>query len=155
VLTFGSRYRIAADSATDEACPVPCVFLAEDNPGDVELLRLALEENQVACELFVACDGETALAFIDEIGAESMVCPALAILDFNLPKRNGREVLQHIRDCPACDNIPVVILSSSGSPKHMAETAELGAIEYIRKPTSLEGFLQIGGMLKRFIVGPK
>ena len=131
----------------------PAVFVAEDNPGDVELLRIALEESQVTCELYVAGDGEKALSFIHEIGTGFLVCPALAIIDLNLPKRNGREVLKYLRKSPVCNNVPIVILSSSGSPKDIADTAQLGASEYIRKPSSLEGFLEMGGALKRFIGG--
>jgi DNA-binding response OmpR family regulator len=122
--------------------------LAEDNPGDVELLRLALEEHGISCELFVAGDGEKAFSFIREIGSGVMQCPCLAIIDLNLPKRNGREVLRYLRSYPAFATVPVVILSSSASPKDIAEATQLGASKYIRKPTNLEEFLEVGGLLK-------
>lgn len=109
---------------------------------------MALEEHDISCELFVTGDGEKAVSFIREIDSGVMACPRLAIIDLNLPKRSGREVLRYIRNCPVFDPVPVVILSSSGSPKDMAETAQLGANKYIRKPSSLEEFLQIGGLLK-------
>jgi two-component system, chemotaxis family, response regulator Rcp1 len=131
---------------------VPCIFLAEDNPGDVDLLRVALEEHSVDCELLVAADGEKALRFLEDIGAGTLGCPALAILDLNLPKKTGREVLQRMRENPAWKSVPVVILSSSDSEKDRAETAELGASRYIRKPSSLDAFVQIGGVLKDLLV---
>jgi chemotaxis family two-component system response regulator Rcp1 len=131
---------------------VPCIFLAEDNPGDVDLLRVALEEHSVDCELLVAADGEKALRFLEDIGAGTLGCPALAILDLNLPKKTGREVLQRMRENPAWKSVPVVILSSSDSEKDRAETAELGASRYIRKPSSLDAFVQIGGVLKNLLV---
>lgn len=131
---------------------MPCIFLAEDNPGDVDLLRVALEEHSVDCELLVAADGEKALRFLEDIGAGTLGCPALAILDLNLPKKTGREVLQRMRENPAWKSVPVVILSSSDSEKDRAETAELGASRYIRKPSSLDAFVQIGGVLKNLLV---
>jgi chemotaxis family two-component system response regulator Rcp1 len=131
---------------------VPCIFLAEDNPGDVDLLRVALEEHSVNCELLVAADGEKALRFLEDIGAGTLGCPALAILDLNLPKKTGREVLQRMRENPTWNSVPVVILSSSDSEKDRAETTELGASRYIRKPSSLDAFVQIGGVLKDLLV---
>ena len=146
-----SRYRIQVNSATDEGYPLPAIFLAEDNPGDVELLRYALKEHRVACELLVAEDGENEHNFIKQIIIGSLVYPSLVILDLNLPKRNGWEVLSRIRTRPALAEIPVVILSSSGSPRDLSDATRLGAREYIRKPSSLEGFLQIGRVLKGLI----
>ncbi|MFL6451223.1 MAG: response regulator [Bryobacteraceae bacterium] len=147
-LSFYSHYRIGRRTRQAERSSAPSIFLAEDNPADVELLRMALEEHDISCELFVTGDGEKAVSFIREIDSGVMACPRLAIIDLNLPKRSGREVLRYIRNCPVFDPVPVVILSSSGSPKDMAETAQLGANKYIRKPSSLEEFLQIGGLLK-------
>jgi DNA-binding response OmpR family regulator len=150
-LTFVSHYRIGANSGTSKGSLAPSVFLAEDNPGDVELLRVALEEHHVSCELFVAGDGEKAFSFIHEIGTGFLACLSLAVIDLNLPKKTGREILRYLRDCPVCDKLPIIVLSSSGSPKDMADAAQLGASQYIRKPSSLEDFLQIGGLLKPFI----
>jgi DNA-binding response OmpR family regulator len=114
---------------------------------------MALEEHEISCELFVAGDGEKAVSFIREIGSGAMACPRLAIIDLNLPKTSGREVLRYLRSSPVFDAVPVVILSSSGSPKDIADATHLGASKYIRKPSSLEEFLQIGSLLKAQIEG--
>jgi len=115
---------------------------------------MALEEHGVSCELFVAGDGEKAFSFIGAIDSGAMACPSLAIIDLNLPKRSGREVLHYLRSCPAFNGVTVVILSSSRSPKDIAETTELGATRYVRKPSSLDEFLQIGALLKAEIEAP-
>lgn len=126
-------------------------MLVEDNPGDVLLIRECLDEHEVACELFVASDGERAIDFIDGFDREGRMLPALVILDLNLPKRSGREVLQRMRENPRWSNIPAVILSSSGELKDQQETASLGASKYIRKPSSLDAFMAIGGVLKEML----
>jgi chemotaxis family two-component system response regulator Rcp1 len=124
------------------------IFLAEDNPGDVELLRLALDEHRVACELVVAEDGEKALVFLRQIEAGLAQCPQLAIIDLNLPKKSGRDLLAYLRSSSVFLELPIIVLSSSASPKDMAEAAQLGASRYIRKPSSLDEYLQIGEVLK-------
>jgi CheY-like chemotaxis protein len=124
------------------------ILLVEDNPGDVLLIRECLEQHQVACELFVASDGEKAIDFIDGFERDGRTLPALVILDLNLPRRSGREVLQRMRENPMWSNIPTVILSSSGELKDQQETARLGASKYIRKPSNLDAFIAIGGVLK-------
>jgi chemotaxis family two-component system response regulator Rcp1 len=147
---FISHYRIGTNEPEDEVT-APCIFLAEDNPADVGLLQVALEEHNVNCDLFVAADGERAVAFIDELDFGSAGCPALAILDLNLPKRTGREVLLRMRESPVWDSIPVVILTSSDSERDRAETAKLGASKYIKKPSNLEAFLRIGDEVKQLL----
>lgn len=124
----------------------------EDNPGDVLLIRESLEEHQVECELFVANDGEKAVQFVDDFEAQGGAPPALVVLDLNLPKRSGREVLARMRESPAWAGIPVVILSSSGELKDQEETGKLGASMYIRKPSNLDAFMAIGGLLKSMLV---
>jgi chemotaxis family two-component system response regulator Rcp1 len=151
---FISHYRIRAGTALtdrDDSHPIPCIFVAEDNPGDVDLLRLALEEHGVNCDLLVATDGERALRYIEEVGDGSVSCPALIILDLNLPKRSGSEVLKRIRQVPTCEVIPIVILSSSDSEKDRSTAAQLGANKYLKKPSDLDSFVRIGGVLKQLV----
>src|SRR3954463_699862 len=112
-LIFDSHYRIALDNREDDPFHAPYILLAEDSPADVELLRMALEEHGVSCELFVAGDGEKAFSVIRAIDSGVMACPDLAIIDLNLPKKSGREVLHYLRSCPAFHDVTVVILSSS------------------------------------------
>jgi len=115
---------------------------------------MALEEHNVSCELFVVGDGEKALSVIREIDSGDMTCPRLVIIDLNLPKKSGYEVLRNLRNCAALRDATVVILSSSGSPKDIAQVTQLGANRYIRKPSALEEYLKIGALLKPEIEPP-
>jgi chemotaxis family two-component system response regulator Rcp1 len=124
------------------------IFLVEDNPADAGLVRRALEEHGVDGELIVIADGETAIAFIQVIDSEEGPCPDLAIVDLNLPKKPGREVLERMRMSEKCRQIPVVILSSSDADRDRADAARFGASRYIRKPTKLDDFLNLGAIFK-------
>ncbi len=99
----------------------------------------------------MAVDGDEAADAIDQIDAEAMPVPELIILDLNLPKRSGHEVLGHIRDSVQCANQPVIILTSSDAPKDREEAARLGATLYIQKPSNLEDFMKIGAEFKRLL----
>jgi DNA-binding response OmpR family regulator len=120
----------------------------EDNPADALLVEEALKEHHVAAELVVLGDGEKAIRSIEEFDTTAGLYPKLVILDLNLPKRNGKDVLQRIRQSDKWDHVPVVILTSSNRPADRDETIRLGANEYIRKPSQLEEFLKIGAVLK-------
>jgi CheY-like chemotaxis protein len=133
------------------AFPKPLVLIVEDNPPDLLLVREALREHSVNCEVAVAVDGDEAADAIDQIDAEAMPVPELIILDLNLPKRSGYEVLVHIRDSAQCANQPVIILTSSDAPKDREEAARLGATLYIQKPSNLEDFMKIGAEFKRLL----
>jgi DNA-binding response OmpR family regulator len=125
--------------------------LVEDNPADVHLVEEALKEHSVNCQLITLNDGEKACRLIDEIDNNAASCPGLFILDLSLPKRSGREVLTRIKQSEVCSGVPVVILSSSSSPKDRADTSALGADLYIRKPSDLTGFMEIGLTLKAML----
>jgi DNA-binding response OmpR family regulator len=99
----------------------------------------------------VIADGETAIAFIQAIDAEPTPCPDLAIVDINLPKKPGREVLERMRQSERCRHIPVIILSSSDAEQDKADAARFGASRYIRKPSSLDEFLNLGLIFKAAI----
>jgi DNA-binding response OmpR family regulator len=123
----------------------------EDNPADAMLVQEALKEHHVRAEFVVLGDGEKAIRFIEEFDATTGSYPKLVILDLNLPKRNGKDVLRRIRQNAEWNHVPVVILTSSNTPADREETVRLGANEYIRKPSHLEDFLSIGAVLKNFI----
>jgi two-component system, chemotaxis family, response regulator Rcp1 len=123
------------------------ILLAEDNPADVYLIEEALREHQVPFDITVAEDGEAAIAMI--IGGK--VKPDLVLLDLNMPKRSGGEVLTHLREQPHCRTLPVIVLTSSDSPSDREEALRLGATSYIRKPTGLDEFLQIGAAIKQLL----
>lgn len=125
--------------------------MVEDNPGDIELVREALHEHEVQCDLIAVNDGEKALQFIGQIEAGELPVPALIILDLNLPKIEGRQLLKRIRASTSFGQTPVVILSSSDAPDDIEKARKLGATRYIRKPSNLEEFMKIGGVLKQML----
>jgi DNA-binding response OmpR family regulator len=119
------------------------------------LVRLALEEHGVEGELLVVADGEKAIEFIQAIEGEAASrCPDLAIVDLNLPKKPGCEVLERMRLCERCRHIPVVILSSSDAERDKADALRFGANRYLRKPSKLDEFLSLGAIFKAVIAGP-
>ena len=99
----------------------------------------------------VFMDGAKAIEFFKNFDAQSVECPDLAIVDLNLPKRSGRDVLETMRLSPRCNAVPVVILSSSDAQQDKADAARLGASRYLRKPTRLEEFMSIGAIFKEII----
>lgn len=118
----------------------------EDNPADVTLVREALEEHGVEGELFVATDGEMAMRIIQDIEADVTSCPDLFIVDLNIPKKPGREVAECMRQSERCKQSPLVILSSSDSPRDKEDARRLGVSRYLRKPSRLDEFLGLGAI---------
>ena len=100
-------------------------------------------------------DGESAIAFIQAIDAEADPCPDLAIIDLNLPKKPGREVLARMRQSERCRHIPVVILSSSDAERDKADAVRFGASRYVRKPSKLDDFLSLGAVFKAALSEPE
>jgi CheY-like chemotaxis protein len=129
------------------------IFLAEDNPADVYLLREALGVDQdTQLELLVVQDGEEALDFVYRRGKfASLPNPDLVVLDLNLPKSDGNDVLKAIRETDEFRDVPVVILTSSDSPKDRDAAERLGANGYITKPSDLDEFLSLGDQLRAFV----
>jgi len=104
-------------------------------------------------DIHVASDGQKAIDFITNADADPAApCPHLLLLDLNLPKKDGFEVLERLRASERCKNIPVLIMTSSNSPSDQARASELGAM-YFRKPPNYDEFLKLGGVLKRLIEG--
>jgi len=124
------------------------ILLVEDNPADAGLVRKALEEHGVKGQIIVLADGEMATQFIQGLDTQQVDCPDLVILDLNIPKKPGCEVLERLRHSPKCRHVPVVILSSSDAQQDKADAARLGADRYIRKPSHLEEFLSLGAVFK-------
>ena len=132
--------------------PSEYILLAEDNSADVELVREALKDSAIACELQVIEDGERAIDFIQRIDRDSALrCPKLLLLDLHLPKRDGEEVLQCLRASERCGQTPVVILTSSDSPSDKETATRNAAIHYFRKPSTLEQYMQLGDVVKNII----
>ena len=121
------------------------ILLVEDNPDDVELTRIAFEQANIPNRLVVARDGAEALDYLhargSHAGRDPAQLPALVLLDLNLPKIDGREVLQAIRSDPATQALPVVVLSTSREPADVQSTYALHANSYIQKPLDFQQFL--------------
>ena len=131
------------------------IVLVDDNPADVLLVREALAWNGVVSTLLVAEDGDEAIRYIDEIDAASLPCPDLIVLDLNLPKKTGFQVLERLRASPMCGSRPAAILSSSGAAADRKRAERLGASCYICKPSNLDDFLSIGKELKQMLPDQK
>ncbi|TZF88764.1 response regulator [Cognatilysobacter lacus] len=121
------------------------ILLVEDNPDDVELTRLAFEEAKIANQLAVVGDGAEALDYLFARGRfadrDPADLPSLVLLDLNLPKVDGREVLQAIRANEATRSLPVVVLTTSTEPFDVEATYALGVNSYIQKPVDFEQFV--------------
>ncbi|HEX8362851.1 MAG TPA: response regulator [Longimicrobium sp.] len=127
------------------------VLLVEDNPGDVRLTREALKEGKVHNNLHVAPDGVEALAFLRREGAYAdAVRPDLILLDLNLPRKGGREVLEEVKSDPSLRHIPVVILTSSQAEQDIARAYDLHANCYITKPVDLDQFITVVKSIEDF-----
>jgi CheY-like chemotaxis protein len=121
------------------------ILLVEDNPDDVELTRLAFDEAKIANQLAVVGDGAEALDYLFARGRfadrDPADLPSLVLLDLNLPKVDGREVLQAIRANEATRSLPVVVLTTSTEPFDVEATYALGVNSYIQKPVDFEQFV--------------
>ena len=127
------------------------ILLVEDNPGDAELTAMALMEGKVCNHLSVVSDGVEALAFLrGESPYENPPRPDLILLDLNLPKKDGREVLKEIKESPSLRTIPVVILTTSSSDADVLQSYHLHANCYISKPVDLDGFIKVVQSIDNF-----
>jgi DNA-binding response OmpR family regulator len=129
----------------------PQIVLIEDNRADVGLIREALEQHDVRCEVIVIDNGEVALKFINEIDAGQHPCPALVIIDLNLPKKPGREVLQRMRASTVCRDVPVVVLTSSDNEKDKGDVARFAPLHYLIKPSNLDDFMTLGALFRQIV----
>jgi CheY-like chemotaxis protein len=127
------------------------VLLVEDNPGDIRLIQEAFKEGGLCSHLNVTRDGEQAMAFLRQQGAYSeSPRPAFIILDLNLPKKNGREVLSEIKEDKELRKIPVVILSTSTNNEDVAGAYGLHANCYVSKPLDIENLMRLSRSLEDF-----
>jgi two-component system response regulator len=129
--------------------PRPAVvrlLVIEDNSSDVYLLSLALERAGVACELNVFEDGQEAFSYIAKYNGDPSPCD-LAIIDINIPKHSGVEVIAALRNSATFASLPIVVLTSSSSPRDRVSLESIGIHTYIVKPPTLEEFLKIGSVI--------
>jgi CheY-like chemotaxis protein len=127
------------------------ILLVEDNPGDARLTREALAQSKVKNNLHHARDGEEAIAFLRREGSfGNAPTPDLVLLDLNLPRRDGREVLEDIKNDSALKHIPVVILTSSQAEEDIMRSYRLHANCFITKPVDLEQLTKVVQGIEQF-----
>jgi two-component system, chemotaxis family, response regulator Rcp1 len=127
------------------------ILLVEDNPGDVRLTREALREGKVRNNLAVAADGVEAIAYLRREGEHAdAVRPDLILLDLNLPRKDGREVLEEIKADPSLRHIPVVVLTSSQAEEDIVRAYDLHANCYVTKPVDLDQFIRVVEAIEDF-----
>ncbi len=127
------------------------ILLVEDNLGEQTLIKEAFAEVDIKNDLDIVKDGMEAMRFLNrEDEYQGAFRPSLIILDLNLPKKDGREVLADIKGNPQLKTIPVLILSNSSSLKDIGECYNLNANVYVGKPSEYEGFLHFAHMIKEF-----
>jgi two-component system response regulator len=127
------------------------ILLVEDNPDDVELTRRAFDKCNILNTLVVAGDGEEALGYLFREGKhadrDATLSPHMVLLDLNLPKVNGLEVLRRLRADPRTKRLPVVVLTTSVEERDIIESYDLGANSYVRKPVDFAQFLEAARQL--------
>ncbi|MGA2156384.1 MAG: response regulator [Bryobacteraceae bacterium] len=130
------------------------LLLVEDNPGDVRLTIEALKEGRVINNLIVVKDGQAAIAVLRRQGRYAKAaCPDLILLDLNLPRKGGLEVLAEIKEDPGLKHIPVVVLTTSQAPQDVLRAYQLHANCYIVKPVDLDQFMSVVQAIKGFWLG--
>ena len=130
------------------------ILMVEDNPDDVELMRLALREGRGEHNLNVAKDGVEAMAFLRREGDYGAAPrPDLILLDLNLPRKDGREVLAEVKNDEALQEIPVIVLTSSRAPEDVLKVYSLHANCYIAKPVDFQEFIRVAKSIEDFWFG--
>ena len=137
-------------AANDNVRPIE-ILLIEDNPGDADLAREALETSKLYNSLHVVGDGEEAMAFLQNQGEYADAPhPDLILLDLNLPKKDGREVLEEVKADGALRRVPVVVLTTSSDEQDILKSYNLHANCYITKPIDLEQFTRVVQSIQDF-----
>ncbi len=131
---------------------LPSVLVVEDNDGDVFLIQEALHRAELPLALHVVNDGEEAVRFFEQVDEDiAMPCPALVILDINLPKKQGGEVLKEMRQSRRCANAAVIAVSTSDSVLDREQMYNLGAVSYFKKPSGYEEFMRLGEIVRTLL----
>jgi CheY-like chemotaxis protein len=127
------------------------ICVVDDSAADIILLRHALEKNKISCDVEIAEDGGRAIERLDCLADGHGPAPDLFILDINLPRENGLEVLTRLRSIPSLADIPVVVLTSSDSPEERQRAEALDVLGFFNKPTELQDFVLFGARLKQIL----
>ena len=133
--------------------PNPCLLVIEDNPADVQLLQFTLLDAGLQCEIVTISDGQQALAWVasHEEADTPGVKPQLLIVDLNLPKHDGIEILEAMQHNPALAVLPVLVLSSSPSPRDAARVTAFPNTRYMTKPSDLDGYAELATVLRQML----
>ena len=134
----------------ENAPPPVNILLVEDNLSDIEITRRALHRRRVTDELTVARDGQEALDILFGRGNDDVPQPGLILLDLNLPKVDGREVLEKIKADPKLRRIPVIVLTASTREEDIARCYDLGVNTFITKPVRFEDFIKVVTTIKEY-----
>lgn len=127
------------------------ILIVEDNPGDVRLMQEAMRDSKVLNKIHVVEDGVAAMSYLHRDGEYADApCPDLIMLDLNLPMKDGREVLEEVKEDPELRRIPVVILTMSGAEDDILRTYNHYANCYITKPIDLQQFIQVVRAIENF-----
>jgi CheY-like chemotaxis protein len=128
------------------------VLLVEDSEADELLMRAALKLDGLECDFIVSEDGEKAIQLIERLEhGEVDPAPDIVLLDLNLPRKSGVMVLERIRQSSAYGELPVVVVSSSDSPRDHAQVSRLGANSYFQKPLDLMEFMKLGPLVRHVV----
>jgi CheY-like chemotaxis protein len=140
------------DAIGQDGTPVE-VLLVEDDPGDVLMTQEAFEDHKVSNHLTVVSDGAEALAYLRREGVyANAVRPDLILLDLNLPRRDGREVLEEVKQDEELGQIPVVVLTTSSADEDILRSYQLHANAYVTKPVDFERFIDVIRQIDQFFV---
>ena len=152
-MDVGNEGSVAAMTTQDRPYHI---LLAEDSAADVGIVRIALRDENLDHVLYVARDGEEAIAFIEKADNDAKVPgPDLLLLDMHLPKYDGEAVLKRLRSTERYAQIPVVVMTSSDAPQDHDRAQRHAALFYFRKPSRLEEFIQLGVIVREILTGKK
>jgi CheY-like chemotaxis protein len=139
------------EEESNRACRKRRVLLVEDNPTDLYVIREVVERSGLSVDLVIARDGQQALTYFSELDQEGGGCPDLVLLDLNLPKLSGIDVLRELRNQRRCGQVPVIVVTSSVNEKDRTATRDLGVDGYFHKPTDLDSYSILGELIKKFV----
>jgi CheY-like chemotaxis protein len=140
------EHRVTTDAAR------PCLLVIEDNPADVQLLQFTLSDAGLDCEIVTIADGQKALAWVRQQSEDAAPAkPQLLIVDLNLPKHDGIEILEAMQQNPSLAVLPVLVLSSSPSPRDAARVTAFPNTKYMTKPSDLDGYGELSTVLRQML----
>jgi two-component system, chemotaxis family, response regulator Rcp1 len=130
------------------------ILIAEDSRSDVFLIRQAIEKSGLDVQLYVADDGEKAVKFFEQADADlTAPCPDLILLDINMPRYKGGNILRRLRTSLRCAGALVLVVTSSDSQADREEMIALGADGYFRKPSDFAEFMKLGDLIRQLLTG--